>query len=230
MSWSGRFPVTYGDCEDAAEHVLRIFGLNALDRVDCHALAGVMGAQVHPGAPRGCKGIGLLDAPIKLFDDGAPDTLAHELQHLALEIFGVPPAHQPDRLVTLGSGALEMPRMGMRRALGDVGLSAWHLMGRYVGITPSRVFVRAAMVAGGVAVFYRGRSSPTRCHAEGIEPPDVLPGERELVETVRRRGGPVVRDGIGAWPCSDDPDGRGYVVVLAEPRAAWTQQARTRTK
>lgn len=230
MSWAGRFPITYADCEDAAEHVLRIYGLHALDRVDCRALAGLMCAQIIPTAPRGCKGIGLLDTPIRLFDDGDPETLPHELEHLALESFGVPPIHHPDRMVTLGSGALEMPRLGMRRAIRDLGLSAWHLMGRYAGIRPSRVFVRAALVHGGVAAFWRGRAQPRRYHAEELDPPDELPGERDLVETVRRTGAPVQRADIGAWPCSDAPEGRGYVVVLASPHATWATGAIGRVK
>lgn len=231
MSWSGRTPITYADCEDAAEHVLRVYGLSALDRVDGRALAGLLGAQVHPAAPRGCRGVGLLDTPIRLFDDGDPETLLHELEHLALESFGVPPVHQPDALVTLGSGALEMPRIGVRRALRELGLSAWHLMGRYRGVRPARVFVRAALVAGGVAAFYRGRQHPRRYHAETIDPPDVLPGERDLVETVRRTGAPAMRDGLGAWPCSDDPaGGRPYVVVLAETRTEWSMTAKSHAR
>lgn len=220
--------VTYADCEDAALHLHRLYALTHAQHVDPVGLAGLLRAELRADVPRGCRGVGLLDTPLRLYWTGDPGELAHEILHVALESIGIPPVHHPDPLIQVASGAIELPRAPMRAALARVGLDAWRLLAEYPGVTPSRVFVRAAMVAGGVAVIHRGRRRRVYA-AEGIVVPPALPHERVLVASVRSSGRPCFWGTVGAWPFGDGGDDPGGIVLLdacAVPVVARTYRVR----
>ena len=206
--------VTYADCEDAARHLHRLYLLTHARHVDPVGLAGLLRAELRADVPRGCRGVGLLDTPLRLYWGGDAGDLAHEIMHVALESIGIPPVHHPDKLVQLASSAIDLPHAAMRAAVGRVGFDAWRLMGEFPGVTPSRVFVRAAFAADGVAVIHRARRR--RAYApDGVDVPTELPHERVLLGAVRASGRPCFHGGVGAWPFGDGGDDPGGVVLLA---------------
>jgi hypothetical protein len=207
-------PITWEDCEDAARHLHALYGLTFARHVDPVGLAGLLHARLEPAAPRGCRGVGLLALPLRLHDAGEPESLAHEILHVALEVIGVPPIHHPDRLIELASPVIEMPRGPLRRTLERVGLDAWALLREYPKVRPSRLYIRAALAVDGVVVLHRGRRRKVVAHNDDA-PMVLVPHERVLVEAVRSSGRPCWQHGAGAWPYSDGPHDRGNVVVMA---------------
>ena len=77
-------------------------------------LAGLLRAELRADVPRGCRGVGLLDTPLRLYWGGDAGDLAHEIMHVALESIGIPPVHHPDKLVQLASSAIDLPHAAMR--------------------------------------------------------------------------------------------------------------------
>jgi hypothetical protein len=215
----GWAPVTFADCEDATLYVQRLFGLSLVRWIDPVALAGLLRAELCLDAPPGCRGVSLLETPLRVHYAGEDETLAHELLHLLLEACGVPPVHHPEQVVEFAAPMVELPRRPLRQHIENLGLDAWRLLRAYPEIRPSRLYARAALAVDGVAVFHRGRRRQVVA-ADGLVVADLLPHEHRLIAAVRSTGRPCCDGRAGAWPFSDGGEDPGGIVVLARPEDA----------
>lgn len=211
--------------EAAAENLLTLARLDGVAAPPLRALVAALGWKLGAGAPRGAHGwLDLETATIYIDTNGAREVvnarIAHELGHLAAMLACV--AHD-ERDADAIATAVAVPRRWVRQTVRQVGWDAPRLVAAYPDAQPLDVVTRVAMNAGGAAVVYIAghRSIVVLGERENVP---LLPGERELVQAVRRARKPrPLSDeatGLHAWPM---PGPYGMAVVLmASPESIAT--------
>jgi hypothetical protein len=209
--------------EAAAEHLLRLARLDGVVAPPLRAIVAALGWELSSGVARGAHGWIVPETQtIHIDTQGAREVvtarIAHELGHLAAMFACV--AHDESDADAIGL-ALAVPRRWVRHAVRETGWDAPRIAARYPDATPLDAVTRAAVIAGGAAVVYiAGHRSIAVIGERGDIP--LLPGERELVRTLRGASKPrPVFDadtGLHGWPMPG-PYGTA-VVLLASPEAA----------